>query len=172
MTFVEIEGFWELFKVLQLTLQPFCPSKFLRGATTDYRLECGTKKGEGWEVAMVSVQRALCHLKNNLFGPWPQLSQFICDTGCVCPSWQAPTPHLFTVPPDHLLLDSAPNLGPLISHWEINKFQNCWYKSVRILKVLKILFQQFLTLSSSQRDMSGPILGDLSNNRWSGGNFE
>ncbi len=27
--------------------------------------------------------------------------------------------------PDHLLLDSAPNLGPLISHWEINKFENC-----------------------------------------------
>jgi hypothetical protein len=27
--------------------------------------------------------------------------------------------------PDHLLLDSAPNLGPLISRWEINKFENC-----------------------------------------------
>jgi hypothetical protein len=27
--------------------------------------------------------------------------------------------------PDHLLLDSAPNLGPLISRWEINKFKNC-----------------------------------------------
>jgi hypothetical protein len=25
-----------------------------------------------------------------------------------------------------------------------------------------------LSLSSSQQDMSGPILGDLSNNRWSG----
>ncbi len=50
------------------------------------------------------------------------------------------------VPSDHLLLDSAFNLGPL--------------------KVLKLLFQQFLNLSSSQRDMSGPILGDLSNNRW------
>ncbi len=25
----------------------------------------------------------------------------------------------------HLLLDSAPNLGPLISRWEINKFENC-----------------------------------------------
>jgi hypothetical protein len=31
------------------------------------------------------------------------------------------------------------------------------------------LFQQFLNLPSSQRDMSGPILGDLSNNRWPGG---
>jgi hypothetical protein len=27
--------------------------------------------------------------------------------------------------PDHLLLDSAPNLGPLISCHEINKFKNC-----------------------------------------------
>jgi hypothetical protein len=72
------------------------------------------------------------------------------------------------LPPDHLLLDSAPNLGPLISSWEINKFENCWYKSVRILEILKLLFQQFLNLSSSQRDMSGLILGDLSNNRWSG----
>jgi hypothetical protein len=73
------------------------------------------------------------------------------------------------VPPDHLLLDSAPNLGPLISRWEINQFENCWYKSVTILEVLKLLFQQFLNLSSSQRDMSGAILGALSNNRWSWG---
>ncbi len=29
------------------------------------------------------------------------------------------------LPRDHLLLDSAPNLGPLISRWEINKFENC-----------------------------------------------
>ncbi len=73
------------------------------------------------------------------------------------------------LPPDHLLLDSAPNIGPLISCWEINKFENCWYKSVRSLEVLKLLFQQFLNLSSSQRVMSGPILGALSRNRWSGG---
>ncbi len=72
------------------------------------------------------------------------------------------------VSPDHLLLDSAPNLAPLISRWEINKFKNCWYKSVRILEVLKIFFQQFLNLSSFQRGMSGPISGDLSNNRWLG----
>jgi hypothetical protein len=69
------------------------------------------------------------------------------------------------VPPDHLLLDNAPNIGPLISRWEINKFENCRYKSVRMSEVLKLLFQQFSTLSSSQRYMSGPILGDLSNNR-------
>ncbi len=29
------------------------------------------------------------------------------------------------ITPDHLLLDSAPNLGPPISRWEINKFENC-----------------------------------------------
>ncbi len=27
--------------------------------------------------------------------------------------------------PDHLLLDSAPNIGPLISRWELDKFKNC-----------------------------------------------
>ncbi len=65
----------------------------------------------------------------------------------------------YIMPPDHLFLDSAPNLGPLKSLWEINKFENCWYKSVsRTLEVLKLLFQQFLNLSSSQRDTSGPIL--------------
>ncbi len=31
---------------------------------------------------------------------------------------------LYTIPYYHLLLDSAPNLGPLISRWEINKFEN------------------------------------------------
>jgi hypothetical protein len=29
------------------------------------------------------------------------------------------------VHPDHLLLDSVPNLGPLISRWERDKFKNC-----------------------------------------------
>ncbi len=71
-------------------------------------------------------------------------------------------------PPDHLLMDSAPNLGPLISR-KIHKFENCWYKSAKILEVLRLLFQQFLNLSSSRRDMSCPILGDLSNNMWSEG---
>jgi hypothetical protein len=58
--------------------------------------------------------------------------------------------------------------SPIIGQ-EINKFKNCWNKSVRILEVLKLLFKQFLNMSSSQRDMSGPILGDMSNNRWSQG---
>ncbi len=61
------------------------------------------------------------------------------------------------IPPDHLLLDSAPNLGPLISRGENDKFENCWYKSVRILEILKLLFQQFLNLSSSQRDIRGTV---------------
>ncbi len=26
---------------------------------------------------------------------------------------------------DHLLLDSAPNIGPLLSRWELDKFKNC-----------------------------------------------
>ncbi len=51
------------------------------------------------------------------------------------------------LPRDHLLLDSAPNLGPLISRWEINDFETCWYKSVRILEVLKLLFQQIMNLT-------------------------
>jgi hypothetical protein len=33
---------------------------------------------------------------------------------------------------------------------------------------LRLLFQQFLNLSSSQWDVSGPVLGALSNNRWLG----
>jgi hypothetical protein len=80
-------------------------------------------------------------------------------------SWQIFS--VFTyIPPIHLSLDSAPDLGTLISRWEINKFENCWYKSVRILEVLKLLFQQILNLSSSHRNMSGPVLRALSNNRW------
>jgi hypothetical protein len=34
---------------------------------------------------------------------------------------------------------------------------------VRTSEVLKLLFQQFLKFSSSQQNMSGPILEDLSN---------
>ncbi len=53
-------------------------------------------------------------------------------------------PPTLLTPPDHLFLDSALNLGPLISRWEINKFENCCYKSVRILDFLKLLLQQVL----------------------------
>jgi hypothetical protein len=48
-------------------------------------------------------------------------------------------------PSDHLWLDSAPNLRPLVSRWEINKFENCWYKNVRILEVLLFKFVKFPT---------------------------
>jgi hypothetical protein len=27
--------------------------------------------------------------------------------------------------PDHLVLDRSPNIGPLISRWELDKFNNC-----------------------------------------------
>jgi hypothetical protein len=29
------------------------------------------------------------------------------------------------LPYDHLLLDRSPNIGPLISRWELDKFENC-----------------------------------------------
>jgi hypothetical protein len=74
--------------------------------------------------------------------------------------------------PDHLLLDSAPIIGPLISRWELDKFKNCWNKSFGTSKILTLLYQQFLNLLFSQRDTSGPRLGALSNNRWSGDQLE
>ncbi len=81
-------------------------------------------------------------------------------------------PFLEWVPHGHLLLDSAPNNGPLISCLELDKFQNCWNKGFRTSKILTILYQQFCKLLNSQRDMSSPRLGALSNNRWSGGIIE
>ncbi len=66
----------------------------------------------------------------------------------------------WTVP---LILDHSYLVGKLTS----SKIADT--KVVRVLEVLKLLFQQFLNLPSSQRDMSGSILGDLSNNRWFGG---
>ncbi len=90
-------------------------------------------------------------------------SRFLLLLSACNSSLQYYPPSFFSVivPPDHLLLDSAPNLGPSMSRWKIYKFEYCWYKSVRILEGLKLLFQQFLNLSSSQREMSGPILGDF-----------
>jgi hypothetical protein len=73
-----------------------------------------------------------------------------------------------TLPPNHLLLDGSPNIGPLISRWELDKFKICWNKSFRTSKLLTLLYQQVLNLFISQRDMSGPRLGALPNNRWSG----
>jgi hypothetical protein len=61
--------------------------------------------------------------------------------------------------PDYLLLDRSPNIGPLISRWELDKLKNCWNKSFRTSKILTILYQQFLNLLISQRDKSGSRLG-------------
>jgi hypothetical protein len=74
--------------------------------------------------------------------------------------------------PDHLLSDRSPNIGPLISCWELDKFKNCRYKSFRTSKILTLLYQQFSNLLISQRDMSGPRLEALSNNGWSRGNVK
>jgi hypothetical protein len=87
-----------------------------------------------------------------------------------CPAWQCVNLHPM-LPPDHLFLDRSPNTGPLISHWELDKFKICWNKSFRTSKILTLLYQQFSNLLISQRDMSGPRLGALSNYRWSGGNM-
>jgi hypothetical protein len=72
---------------------------------------------------------------------------------------------IICVPPDHLSLDSAPNIGPPMSRSELDKFKNCWNKSFRISKILTLLHQQFSNLLISQLDMSGPRLGSLSINR-------
>jgi hypothetical protein len=74
-----------------------------------------------------------------------------------------------TLPHDHLLLGSAPNIELLISRWELEKFKNCWSKSFRTSKILTLLYQQFSNLLISQRDMNGPRLRAQSNNGWSGG---
>ncbi len=92
--------------------------------------------------------------------------------------WMTSTPHirrsyinyLRLLPPNHLLLDRSPNIGPLISSWELDKFKNCWNnKRFRTSKILTLLCQRFLNLLISQWDTSGPRLGTLSNNRRSEG---
>jgi hypothetical protein len=62
-------------------------------------------------------------------------------------------------------LKMFPNIGPLISRPELDKFKNCWNKSFRTSKILTLLYQQYPNLLISQQDMSGPRLGALSNNR-------
>jgi hypothetical protein len=47
------------------------------------------------------------------------------------------------VPHGHLLWDRTPNIEPLISRWELDKFKNCWNKSFRTSKILTLLYQQF-----------------------------
>ncbi len=70
---------------------------------------------------------------------------------------------------NHLLLDRPPNIGPLISRWKLDEFKNCWNKSFRTSKILTLLYQMFSNFLIFQRNMSGPRLGALSNNRWSRG---
>ncbi len=60
-------------------------------------------------------------------------------------SWKARIT-ILPPPPHHLLLDSAPNLGPLKSHLELDKFKIFWNKSFRTSKILTLLYQQFLNL--------------------------
>ncbi len=81
------------------------------------------------------------------------------------------SPNFFLMPPDHLLLDSALNFGPLTSPSEQQIQKLLKQKLVELLKSWH-LYQQFSNLLISQRDMSAPILGALSNNRWSGGTSE
>ncbi len=74
-------------------------------------------------------------------------------------------PYFLYATPDHLLLDESPNIGPLISRWELDKFKNCWNKSFITSKILTLLYQQLSNLLISQRDVSGPKLGALSGKR-------
>ncbi len=87
------------------------------------------------------------------------LVQPLCPTMLLKVLRYHPITYYWTVP---LILDHSFLVGKLTS----SKIADT---KVKILEVLKLLFQQFLNLSISQRDMSGPILEDLSNNRWSGG---
>ncbi len=74
-------------------------------------------------------------------------------------------PSIIQYIPNHQLLDRSPNIGPLISRWELDKFKNCQSKSFRTSKILTLLYQQFSNLLISKRDMSGPRLGALSTDR-------
>jgi hypothetical protein len=75
--------------------------------------------------------------------------------------------------PDHLLLDSAPNLGPLISRSEINKFENCSCTSVRILEVLNAFVSAiFEFVEFPTRYEWSNIRRPVQNNRCSGYFFE
>jgi hypothetical protein len=49
---------------------------------------------------------------------------------------------------------------------KLDKFKNCWNKNFRTSKIQTLLYQQFSNWFISQRDISGPRLGALSNKRW------
>jgi hypothetical protein len=54
--------------------------------------------------------------------------------------------NIYIITPDHQFLDRSPNIGPLISCWELNKFKNCWNKSFRTSKVLTLLLSAIFEL--------------------------
>jgi hypothetical protein len=79
----------------------------------------------------------------------------------------------YMVPPHYpntLLLDRSPNIGPLYLVGNLTSSKIGETKALEPLKYQPycISIQQFSNLLISQRDMSGPRLGALSNNRWSG----
>jgi hypothetical protein len=47
------------------------------------------------------------------------------DEHCDCVSMDVCQCSLNMLPLDHILLDRSPNIGPLISRWELDKFKNC-----------------------------------------------
>ncbi len=49
----------------------------------------------------------------------------ICFPLCKAPAAASQRSFANYLPSDHLLSDRSPNLGPLISRWDINKFENC-----------------------------------------------
>jgi hypothetical protein len=71
------------------------------------------------------------------------------------------------VPPDHLLLDSAPNLGPLIFRWEIDKFENFRHKC-QDFRGSKAFVSANFWICQVPNEIRVVHIGDLSNKRWSG----
>jgi hypothetical protein len=59
-------------------------------------------------------------------------------------------PRIILIPPITYYWTESPNIGPLISCWELDKFKNCWNKSFRTSKILTLLYQQFSNLLISQ----------------------
>ncbi len=113
---------------------------------------------KAWVVTIELTWKAPCPMKTNvwlIWRKWPLRAflNFICcfiwHRWIFC-SWIARFSFSLNlicslkVPPDYLLLDRSPNIGPLISHrWERDKFRICWNKSFRTPRILTLLYQQF-----------------------------
>jgi hypothetical protein len=94
-----------------------CPLVTCSGApTTDYRYECVANKIE------VKTGQYLKLIEGDSF-----LRFEFCDSN-ESMNFKLPTPN-------PLLLDRSPNIGPLISLLELDKFENCWNKSFRTSKL-------------------------------------